>query len=120
MAMSRLSVSSCRASRARPAPMAARTAISRWRVAARDSRRFETLTQAMSSSRPTAANRIHSVSRRSLGNVSLNESRPDPPAAIRKLCRLALRQVRDNRAQIGLGLRLGHAGLQPAEHVHVR
>ena len=75
-AMRRLSVSSCRASRARPAPIAARTAISRWRVAARDSRRFETFTHAISSSSPTAAKRIHSVSRRPLGNVSLNESRP--------------------------------------------
>ena len=39
--------------RARPAPRAARTAISRWRPSARDRSRFATFAQAMSSTKPT-------------------------------------------------------------------
>ena len=46
--------------RPRPAPSAARTAISCCRATPRASSRLATLTQAMSSSRPTAANRISS------------------------------------------------------------
>ena len=55
-----LSASSWRIKRARPAPSAARTAISPVRVVARASRRFDTLTQAISITKPTAPKRIHS------------------------------------------------------------
>ena len=58
---STLSVSSCRMMRPRPAPIAARTAISRLRPVARTSSRFATFAHAMSSTRPTAPSRIHSV-----------------------------------------------------------
>ncbi len=50
----RLSVSNCRAIRARPAPRAERNAISRVRDVARANRRFATLADAISSKKPTA------------------------------------------------------------------
>ena len=50
----RLSVKSWRKIRKRPAPIADRTAISLSRVAARDSMRLATFTQAMSKTKPTA------------------------------------------------------------------
>ncbi len=59
----RLSVSSCRMMRPRPAPMAARTAISRLRVVARASSRFATFAQAMSSTKLTAPSSSQSVGR---------------------------------------------------------
>ncbi len=49
-----LSVSSCRASRQRPAPIAVRIAISRCRAVARASSRLARLAQAISSTKPTA------------------------------------------------------------------
>ena len=58
---STLSVSSCRMRRPRPAPIAARIAISRRRPVARTSSRLATLAQAMSSTKLTAPSRIHSV-----------------------------------------------------------
>ena len=59
----RLSVSSCRMMRPRPAPMAARTAISRLRVVARASSRFATFAHAMSSTKLTAPSSSQSVGR---------------------------------------------------------
>ena len=53
-ASSTLSVSSCRTMRPRLAPRAARTAISRWRASARESSRFATFAQAISSTNATA------------------------------------------------------------------
>jgi hypothetical protein len=50
-----LSVSSCRTRRPVPAPSAARTDISRWRVDARTRRRFATFAQASSRRNATAA-----------------------------------------------------------------
>ena len=73
---STLSVSNWRMSRPRVAPSEARSAISRCLVAARESKRFETLAQAISRSMPTAPKRIQSTSRSPLGKVSLNESKP--------------------------------------------
>ena len=57
-ASSTLSVSSWRTIRPRLAPSAARTAISFCRASARDSSRFATFAQAMSSTKPTAPIRI--------------------------------------------------------------
>ena len=64
-ASSRLSVSICRDSRHRLAPMAARTASSRCRPMARASSRFATFTQATSNTMPTAATRTTSACRTS-------------------------------------------------------
>jgi len=47
--------------RPRPAPIAARIAISRWRSAARASSRLATFAQAMSSTSPTAPSRMRRV-----------------------------------------------------------
>ena len=61
-ARTQLSVSSCRTTRPRPAPSAARSAISRVRPAARASRRFAMLAQPMSHTTPTALISTHNVS----------------------------------------------------------
>ncbi len=58
-----LSVNNCRPIRTLPAPKADRTAISRPRSAMRDSRRFTTLTHAMSSKRAVAPRRMRSAVR---------------------------------------------------------
>ena len=63
-ASSRPSVSSCRSSRMRPEPRAARTANSRCRVDERPSSRLATFTQAISRTTLTARNSTISVSRR--------------------------------------------------------
>ena len=65
MANSRLSLSICRTTRALPAPSAMRTAISRSRAAARASRRFARLAQAISSTSSTAPLNTASAGRRS-------------------------------------------------------
>jgi hypothetical protein len=62
-ASSVLSVSSWRTSRPRPAPSAARIASSRLRRSMRDSIRFATLAQAISSTQPTAPSSTKSVGR---------------------------------------------------------
>ena len=60
-ASSRLSVRSWRTSRARVAPSDSRTDSSFWRVAARDSSRFATLAQTISSTSATTVVRIEAV-----------------------------------------------------------
>ena len=60
-ASTQLSVSSCRTTRARPAPSAARSAISRVRPADRASRRFAILAHAMSHTTPTPLISTHNV-----------------------------------------------------------
>ncbi len=62
-ARTRLSASTCRTMRPRPAPMAARIASSRERAARRASSRLATLPQAISSTSATAARRISNRSR---------------------------------------------------------
>ncbi len=69
-ASSRLSVSSWRMSRRRPAPSAARSAISLRRPAARVIWRFATLTHAMRSTDPTAPSRTRSAGLISPANCS--------------------------------------------------
>ena len=64
-ASTKLSVRSCRVSRAWPAPIAERTAISRWRPSARESSRLATLAQAMSIRKPTAPKTSDSARRAS-------------------------------------------------------
>ncbi len=61
-ASTRLSVSVCRISRPRPAPIAARTASSRRLAAARASKRFATFAQTSRSRASTAPNNIHDAS----------------------------------------------------------
>ena len=61
----RLSVSSCRPMRRRPAPSAARTASSRARTLARAMSRLATFAQQMSSTKPTTPRKSSEVSRRS-------------------------------------------------------
>ena len=60
-ASTQLSVNSCRTTRPRPAPSAARSAISRVLPAARASRRFAILAHPMSQTTPTALISTHSV-----------------------------------------------------------
>ena len=67
---STLSVSSCRMMRPRPAPMAARIAISRRRPTARASSRFATLAQAISSTKLTAPTRTRREERTLLTRAS--------------------------------------------------
>ena len=62
-----LSVSSWRTIRARPAPIAARTEISRLRAVARASSRLATLAQAMSSTKVTAPIAVRVTRRTSVG-----------------------------------------------------
>ena len=62
----RLSTSNWRTSRPREAPSDSRTAISRWRMKPRAMRRFATLAQAMSSTRPTMHIRTRSGVEKSL------------------------------------------------------
>ena len=61
------SVSTCRTTRRRAAPIASRTAISRFRDAARASIRFATFAHAMSSTQATAPNNTKSARRVSGG-----------------------------------------------------
>ena len=117
-ASSRLSVSSWRTRRARLAPSAARTVISRCRAVALDSSRFETFAQAINEQQPDRAEQHPDVAgdaaRKRLGE----RQQPDAPL-LGKLGRLAFLQILDDRPQVRLGLRVGDAGLQPAEQVDV-
>ena len=79
-ASSRLSVSNCRTMRIRSAPSARRTAISRTRPDARDSSRFAILTQAMSSTKPTAPCSMNSDVR--VADVLLVHRHREPHAAV--------------------------------------
>ena len=87
-----LSVSSCRMRRRRPAPSAARIAISDCRDAARASIRFATLAQAISSTRPTAPSSTSS--------------------AVRVSPMMCSRERRDREADVGIAL--GELRLQPS------
>jgi hypothetical protein len=58
-AKSTLSVRSWRRMRARPAPIAVRTAISRWRPSARARSRFAMLAQAMRRTKPATVMRMY-------------------------------------------------------------
>ena len=62
-----LSVSNCRTMRPRPAPSAARTAISRCRAVARASSRFATFAHAISSTSVTAPIIVNTMRRTSSG-----------------------------------------------------
>ena len=79
IASSVLSVSSWRTSRPRPAPSAARIASSRLRRSMRESIRFATLAQAISSTQPTAPS-----STRSVGRARSVSSSPRPTAVVVK------------------------------------
>ena len=80
----RLSVRSCRTSRARLLPSAARIVSSRWRAAPRESSRFATFAQAMSSTRATAlartriAGRTVSVRSSTSGRARTTTAAPRP------------------------------------------
>ena len=77
-----LSVRSWRTSRARPAPTAARTTISRPRAEARASSRLATLAQAMSRTKATAPSRTKSVCRVSPTMASCRGVRRTPLSAL--------------------------------------
>ena len=68
---STLSVSNCPTMRLRPAPSAARIAISRRRIVARASNKFATFAHAISSTQPTAPSNTSSDVRTSPTTVSL-------------------------------------------------
>ena len=80
----RLSVRSCRTSRVRLLPSAARIVSSRWRATPRESSRFATLAQAMSSTRATAlasrriAGRTVSVRSSTSGRARTTTAPPRP------------------------------------------
>ena len=80
-ASSVLSVSNWRMMRARLAPSATRTAISRPRPAARASNRFATLAHAIKSTNPTAPSRTSKVGRKSPTNSSCAPARRMPMPA---------------------------------------
>ena len=73
-ASSRLSVSSCRTIRARPAPSAMRRPISFWRAVARASSRLATFTQPISNTMPTAPSSTSSGVRNSPATESASGS----------------------------------------------
>ena len=75
---SRLSVSIWRMSRAREAPSATRTPISRWRVVARARSRFATFAQAMSSTNVTASASMIIMGRMSRVRLSLISMSANP------------------------------------------
>ena len=112
--INRLSVSICRTRRQRPAPSAARTAISRCRAVARASSRLAALTQAISSTSPTAPSSTSSmrcdrsddllVQRNHQHASSLWSSR-DARAAI----------CAHDRVQLRCRLRRRHPGIQAAD-----
>ena len=54
-----------------------------------------------------------------LGNVSLNERRPDAPRLRETATASVCDEILDDRLEIGLGLRVVDAGLQPPEQMHV-
>ena len=72
------SVTSCRERRARDAPSALRTAISRRRLSARTNSRLDTLTHAISSSNPAPPS---STSRMGLMSAAMNDDRDTTLAA---------------------------------------
>ena len=77
------SVSSCRTMRQRPAPSAARTAISRWRAVARASSRLATFEQAISSTSVAAPIIVRITSFTSSGSIQVLRSRDrDAPVGI--------------------------------------
>ena len=97
----------------RDAPRAVRTAISFWRVVPLASSRLATLTQAISSTKPTAPSSIHSIWISSLGRKSLcSGSTNGAPAFVAFW--IGLRDVGRHRVHVGLRLLDGDAGLQAA------
>ena len=109
----------------RPAPSAARTALSRTRPVARASSRFVTLTQAISSSSPTAPSRIHSVRRNSsLAIHTSDDSHVHAEALIRRMLRLEIArdapQIVERRVEGHLRLQAADDGELPAAAVRLR
>ena len=100
--------------RPRPAPIAARTASSRRRAAARASNRFATFEHAINSTSMTPAIIRYSTSVTSLGMKRLMQS-----ANVRRPtvvgCRVVLVQSAAMPIEIFRRMCLGHTGLQPAE-----
>ena len=112
----RLSVSSCRMMRRRPAPSADRTASSRVRTVARASSRLATLAQQMRSTNPTTPRNSIDVSRRSL---PMSESCIRSSATPRPLLvcgKFARETVRDG-AQVGCGRLDRDARLHASDHL---
>ena len=111
------SVSSWRTSRPRPAPSAARTAISDSRAAARASSRLATLAQAMSSTKPTAPSRTSTERRMSptIASCSGYVVMPTPSLA----SGYWRARLRAERLDFRRRLLRRHAGLQPRDDVEI-
>ena len=113
MAISRLSVTSWRTSRPRPAPMARRSAISRARTGARLVNSPATLAQATNSTRERERreHRDQHRVRRVLREPGL-ELGAHGEAAILVRVRVGALEIRGDRRQLGLRFRLRDAGLE--------
>ena len=120
-ASSALSVSSCRTSRPRPAPSAARIASSRSRPSIRASVRLATFAHAISRTMPVMPSRISSISRAPLVSASRTSTAvPWKPDVLRPIdlgeC-LVVGEVVADRADRARRLLRRHARLETAEHV---
>ena len=108
----RLSDSSCANSRPRLAPMAARTASSRWRALPCASIRLATLAQAISSTKPTAPSSSQSADRVSCGRkLCFSGSTLARPAGVR--LRVRRGDLLRHHVHVGVRLRQRDVGLQP-------
>ena len=107
-----LSVNSCRTMRPRPAPIAARSAISRLRAVARTSRRLATFAHAISSTKPTAPPRISSVGLHLLTKTVCIGSRPKPPPSPSAFGNFG-REFRAGELEPRLPLLERHTALEP-------
>ena len=114
----RLSVSSCRTRRPRPAPSAARTVISRCRARGPRQQQIRDVRAGDQQQQADRAEQHPDVAGDPARERLLEGQQADAPL-IRELGRLPLLQVRDDRRQIRFGLRIGHARLQPSEQVDV-
>src|ERR1700693_3997651 len=116
-ASSRLSVKSWRMRLARVAPMAVRTAISRWRPSARESRRLATLAHAMSSTNPTAEeNPQRRTDARDQLVAQIADAHGGAGVCIRE-ARMLAAILRGQRIHLRLRLRERYAGLQPRQEI---
>ena len=86
---SKLSVRNWRTSRSRPAPSAARIAISLWRAVERASKRLPTFAHAIRSTNPTAPKSIHNAGRNLPTKSSRNVTRCTPLLALSFGCSCA-------------------------------
>src|SRR5256884_2754387 len=104
-----ISVSDCRTIRQRLAPSAARTAISRSRLEARERSRFDTFAQVIRSTKPTAPSKTARVGRIALERSEEHTS--ELQSRLHLVCRLLLEKKK--RRLYGRDCRLFLSGLKP-------